>query len=553
MCGIPMEPTAEAVDTRRRATFEDCVAHVGGMDGLISPDGWEAIDRNTQHYLWKYPDGHCFCTACGADVGDLRRRHGSEVSCPVCRQAATYMHEARGHKKLFDEFVLYEWRRSVIDPEVIVCTAVDVWHDQREIRPETEPRYVKPTAIYVFRPSSGVTVYKNHRWYGHDSQDARNWHRQQDVRPEHTGGSPRETVEIAGQFARALAGTAIGRVWEAVALDRDDWQEPQDTLLAVANCARRPWLEYLAKSGQRALANVLAWRRNVSRDIVPRPKARTPRELLGLTEAQWFEARRDREELDEDTLGVMGVLRRVGLGGMRIRDVRALGVRYGDLWPLAPTRKGPYDADDPWRLTRDVPMPDKLRRRMWRRLIRERNHWIEWRDYYAALRELGEDMCDPALLLPRDMLAMHDRKIEEARLVKAQHEAQRQAARVADFQAKTLPKLQKAYVFRAAGLVLRPFETAAEIIAEGKALHICIGSYVDRYITGGTVICCLRRAEEPDVPWRAVEFRVSDGHRWQDRGYKNDRDGIAPGIKRQLRAFWAAYDRAHDKKTRRSA
>ena len=37
MCGIPMEPPADFTEGRR-LTFEQAVAHVGGMDNLISAE-----------------------------------------------------------------------------------------------------------------------------------------------------------------------------------------------------------------------------------------------------------------------------------------------------------------------------------------------------------------------------------------------------------------------------------------------------------------------------------------------------------------------------------
>ncbi len=544
MCGIPMEPPAEAA--RGKLSFEACLAHVGGADAMISPDGWEMIDRETPYYLWSYRSGACWCTACGQNVGPIRRMHGRRMACPHCQQEAEYRHEARGHSKLWDEFILYEWRRSAIDPEVIVCVAVDVWHDQRGQFPEASPKVVKPTAIYVFRPGEAVSIYKNHRWSGAVPGGAGDWDKQNNLRSEHTGGGARRRTVIDGmQVRRALDGTAIGRVAAAVGgVEGYHMEYPEELLVLIGNCAARPWLEYLAKCGQAGLARELRGMRNVSRDVVARPRARTPRELLGLTEAQWFEIKRDGIALREEDVAKAGLLRRIGLTGCTMREIREMPP-YSTMEWLAHVRKGPYDDDDIWRLTRGVAMPDKLRRRMWRRILRDIGHVREWRDYYKALRELGEDMSDPMLLLPRDMLAMHDRKIAEAAELRRENERRESEAKAAEFRKRRLPELRRRFGFRAAGLELRPFESPEEIRAEGKVLRICIGGYVQRYMDGGTVICALRRAEEPDVPFRAVEFSVKDGSLCQDRGYQNDRDGMSPGDKRILRAFWAAWRRAH--------
>ena len=174
----------------------------------------------------------------------------------------------------------------------------------------------------------------------------------------------------------------------------------------------------------------------------------------------------------------------------------------------------------------------------------------DWRDYYRQLERLGEDLTDPALLMPRDMREKHQAMIEREEALRKEKELKRLEVWNETFQ-KKLSEYRRKYGFRAAGLVLRPFESAEEVMREGNALHICIGSYAERYMRGGTVICCLRREEEPDEPFRAVEFDPRSGRVLQDRGMYNDtRGGIQPGTKKQLRLFWAAFDR---EKGRRSA
>ena len=80
---------------------------------------------------------------------------------------------------------------------------------------------------------------------------------------------------------------------------------------------------------------------------------------------------------------------------------------------------------------------------------------------------------------------------------------------------------------------------------EGTMQHICIGSYVERYAGGGTILCKLRRAAEPDKPWHAVEF-TTGGAMVQCRGDHNrSEEEDLPVLKR----FWAAWDRARKTKT----
>ena len=49
-------------------------------------------------------------------------------------------------------------------------------------------------------------------------------------------------------------------------------------------------------------------------------------------------------------------------------------------------------------------------------------------------------------------------------------------------------------------------ETVDELRREGKALHNCLGTYVDRYAEGKTLIFFVRRIEDPTAPYIAMEY-----------------------------------------------
>lgn len=550
MCGIPMEPPADYTQGAR-LTFEQAVAHVGGMDNLISAEGRHMIDVHRKDYIWKYP-GHGYCTYCGEDVGDMKAKHNAEVTCPRCGREVRFKHEARGHSRIFEQFCLYEWRKSLIDPETVVLTAAHVWRDSSRDNPEREPLNTHASAIYVFRPGMAVTVYKNHHW---NRNEAYYWGRVNSCAPDHTefAGGRMDIVQDYGSFLHAIGGTRIGRLFQL--LNPRSRERHTLELDAIASCAKRPWLEYLAKAGQTDLAAKLMRWRKIPREVVPNQRAKTPRALLGLTEGQWHEVRRDGISLTVDMLKGLSSLRDMGFGNIHMADLLTIMKDISAVWhldTLAPTkRRTPYATDTLSDILASERLPDKLKRKILRRALKDLSHAMEWRDYFAQLRRLGEDLSDTALCLPRDMHAMHQRMIERENALRAEAAAKAEAARNAEeakkarvFAAKRLPKLRKEYSFHAHGLVLRPFESAREVQAEGRTLHICIGSYAERYLSGGTVICCLRREEEPDVPWRAVEFSAQTGKMVQDRGEHNDtRGGIEPGTQKQLRLFWAAFER----------
>lgn len=541
MCGIPLPPPDDiTADRRKRLSFEQVLTHIGGYGNLITQEGREEIIRNIKHYLWKYPDGHCYCTACGADVGDLRAPHKREIACPNCRQAAEFRHVARGHSKIFDEFDHRYWRKSLIDPETVILTITQIWRDSRVERPECSEARIKPTAVYVFRAGSPATVYKNHYWRN-DRDVPACWSLQNDVKPENTyGGRLVEALESAQQMREALEGTRVGRTYAAVF-----GNVTYTDMRLVACCAARPWLEYLAKCGQRRLATELAACRTVPKDVVAKPKADNPRALLGLTEGQWYEIRKNGMQLTMNDLEIMRAMVRMGYKAPKLSEAHALGLYSHEIGCVSPCK---YSEDSIDALTRAC--PDTLRRQIFRAAIRE--NWRrrnDRRDYYKALIFLHEDMTDSALLLPKDFMGMHDRYTLRAAQIQKKEAAQLQRARELAFRPE-LQKLQALYCFTACGLTLRPFETSDEIHNEGSALKICIGGYANDYFAGKNIICCLRRAEEPDEPFHAVEFSLRDGHVVQDRGFRNKSTiNEPPGTRRQIQLFWAAFDKA--KKRRR--
>lgn len=60
---------------------------------------------------------------------------------------------------------------------------------------------------------------------------------------------------------------------------------------------------------------------------------------------------------------------------------------------------------------------------------------------------------------------------------------------------------------------------ANDLVAEGRALHHCVGSYIDRVAEGRCLIVFVRRVEEPKKPYVTVEVR--DGKIAQIHGDHN--------------------------------
>lgn len=155
-----------------------------------------------------------------------------------------------------------------------------------------------------------------------------------------------------------------------------------------------------------------------------------------------------------------------------------------------------------------------------------------WLDYVGELIKLGE-AGDEERVFPRDLNEAHAQTSARVRVQANRHldEAIRSRAE----------ELRSEYVFEAEGLRLEPFGGVEEIISEGSRLRICIASYCDAYAKGQTVLLKLRRVNDPDEPFHAVEFSQQGGL-IQCRGYLNL---TYPEDEQQVRGFWEAWNKAH--------
>lgn len=172
-------------------------------------------------------------------------------------------------------------------------------------------------------------------------------------------------------------------------------------------------------------------------------------ELLGLTEGQWFEARRDGVCLTLDALRTLKAMARLDLGPVKLADA---------MWIATGT-------DAAWRINRDLlpqnegvgvcqrlnKLPDRARRKILRRILKDLRHSRDWRDYYGQLVELRQipmdgdafAEADMALLLPKDMPEMHRRMTERINAINREKRIAELAQRQEKLEARLKAGLRK--------------------------------------------------------------------------------------------------------------
>ena len=121
-----------------------------------------------------------------------------------------------------------------------------------------------------------------------------------------------------------------------------------------------------------------------------------------------------------------------------------------------------------------------------------------YRDYLRECEQLHFDLHDREILFPKDLVAAHDRTMEQVEFEKNKADQEK-------FQ-KAVEKLEK-FAWSEGEFFIRPAREQMELTAEGKDLHHCVGGYIRDMAEEKTAIFFLRKANEPDKPFYTLELQ----------------------------------------------
>ncbi|MGB7595033.1 MAG: PcfJ domain-containing protein, partial [Erysipelotrichaceae bacterium] len=121
--------------------------------------------------------------------------------------------------------------------------------------------------------------------------------------------------------------------------------------------------------------------------------------------------------------------------------------------------------------------------------------YVDYIDMMVKIKTIPDNNL---LAFPKDLEDAHDKAVGKFNAMKFELETNTYKEIVLK-----LLKLE----FEDSGLEIRVPRSLEEILEEGKTLHHCVGSYVDRVIARKTVIVFVRRKEHPNTPYYTVEYR----------------------------------------------
>lgn len=547
--------------------FNEALQHTGIFPGApgeekgvrIPADVREAIRDKLPRYLWivdnyeRYDDigwpiiqsgrklRRLHCEACEGD--NVEEKHGrrwlfslgqgEEHACPMCGARVKVKHVSRGFKNIVDRVDVVWYGQSAIDPDVVVayaghCARYFCEADARE--PWTLGVSVSIRGAAAFRwGEGGVRVQTAPVWeHLHNGI----W-RISDIMFKQVksmaalsfgdtgyGGwnQAPDRYLLEDTLAAAVRGTPFERAWhEAYAV--------ADGIAALDFIARHPCVEYMTKLG---METVVRKRLNNRLEAgLVNWNGKSMGKVLRLSKARLGEIKGGHIAVTPALLAILQYCDREGVPCAAKTAAGAAKLCVGE--SVKADLKRTMALFQPSRRGKALKYLAKWSGRFARLRL------SDFEDYWAAVSLLGGSLDVDDTAFPADFHAAHDRTVERSK--HADSPVLDAAIR------RNAAKLDKRYGFAFGGLILRPAATAAEVIREGEALHHCVGTYVRRYAEGKTVICVLRRAVQPDAPWRTVEISPKDGRVIQDRGLHNDwgKYGIDERYRAMLDMFWQAW------------
>lgn len=134
-------------------------------------------------------------------------------------------------------------------------------------------------------------------------------------------------------------------------------------------------------------------------------------------------------------------------------------------------------------------------------------------DYRGAAQRLGRDMSVPGIRLPKNLAEAHDEATKSAKALTT-------AAKNKAYK-KRLPTLREKYEYITADWMAIVPGDLNDIKREGRAMHHCVGGYIDRHAEGQCTIIFIRHVLSPRTPQFTVELDAN-GKIKQIQGYHNE-------------------------------
>ena len=471
-------------------------------------ESWVRKNLAPAYFFYDYRKGHKkqkgTCSACGKEEFLENVKHNAEGICPSCHHRIIM--KARGRRGYLNDRTTCQIIQKIGEKEVVVRVIKVYYFYYRKESIQTMNLY-ETARIFVRISEQGEAESENY-YYDYGKGIRTHWIKGE--RPQLWMGSESYEADICGHvycnnLGRALAGT----FWQycPIRLFYEQYHSPMELAPFLIEYQKHPVLEHLVKTGFYRLVLELVYRSDC-RGLLDESQKRTHRILkvaaedipylrkIDITEKDLriFQAYcclnvKDRHRLLEWQLkhkvkwDILEILAYMTAHKM----MRYLEKQNSFLY----ARKNKYGS---------------IRYKNMQALV------SEYRDYLDMCMKQKYDMRNSFVLYPKDLQKAHDKVAHRTKL--KENAKLRRNFKIA------YQHIMQQLDFEWNGMKIVYPASPEEIIAEGHALHHCVGSYVDRVAKKECIILFLRLCEEAAKPFYTIEVRNLEVV--QVRGMKND-------------------------------
>lgn len=441
---------------------------------------------------------YSYCTHCRNTYRTDILKHNDEITCLKCDSKCKVKASGISRKSLIDGAYFVYYEKSVINPLAIIARGFHVRRDYRGDFKDIETKYTL-SSMYVFE------VGKSQMYYTSGWSDI-GWVEANNVRSEFA--NYRNWVPTYCNFdsiKEAIKDTPFKySTWEKY-LQADD----RDMVKFFDLAARYPCIEYLTK---------LDFSYFVSAKLIGRKtygainwNGTHIEKILKLNKQDLRELKKSNIEIKPLTLRLFQITR---------KDTNRLSLE--ELHTFVEMTKDCFEELKNFfkyaKKISGIGMTDVINylKRQYNRKSKKKRYTgigdtiITWRDYLIDCMKLEMDLLQEDVLFPIDLFAAHQRTnvLVDVKVNSVHNE-------------KIIERCKKLgkYIFELNGMVIRPATSCLELINEGKSLKICIGGYAERYAEGKTDLFLIRKLDDIETPYFAMEVSGDRIIQTQGRGH----------------------------------
>lgn len=486
----------EAVLARRRrerqlAKEKAIIDRMAGLPAL--PRGLKSWIKSIMpaYFFYDYKRGSKntsgICSACGREITLSGIKQGNKIVCPHCKHELTAKPRSRRGACMFDRDT-FQVIENTGDGGLLL-RIIKVYYNYTGDTPKTE---IYENARHFIRLDQTGHINVESYYYSHNGGLLTCW--KSGLRPAYSQWQYIFETDMDGYlYAKNLPDTLRNTPWEYCAIDifSRHLHKPISVIPFLSAYLKHPRLEHLVKTGFYAIVSDMAYDYHEV-DCLDESRNRT-HQILGIAAEdvaflrdmdvdlstlktfQGYAGLKDRQKLllwqieHDISHDILPILRHMTAH----KAMRYLDMQYGFLC-LRRTQYG------------------SLRYSSMQDLV------SEYRDYLEICQKLNYDLKN-SLLYPKDLQKSHDKAAHRLK-----HKADVKTKR--EFIA-AYKDISEQLCFERDGLKIICPSVPDDVIAEGHALHHCVGIYIDRVARKECMILFVRKCTGETKPFYTVEIR----------------------------------------------